>query len=88
MDGGTIYDREFVEKAEGLAKENGIKYQLKRLPTGSNDSRMFQVSLTGAKVLAVSAPARYIHSPCSVCRTDDMEQVVKLLKVLTDRSYE
>ena len=88
MDGGTIYDREFVETAEKLAKENDIKYQLKRLPTGSNDSRMFQTTLTGAKVLAVSAPTRYIHSPCNVCRTDDMEQVVKLLKVLTDRSYE
>lgn len=88
MDRGTIYDKDFVDTAVSTAKENGIKYQLKRLPTGSNDSRTFQLSLTGAKVLAVSAPTRYIHSPCNVCRTDDMEQVIKLLKALTDRSYE
>lgn len=87
-DGGTVYDREFVDIAVEEAKKNGIKYQFKRLATGSNDSRMFQTSLTGAKVIAISAPARYIHSPCAVCGKDDMEQVLKLLKILVDRSYE
>lgn len=88
MDGGTVYDREFVDTAVSEAKKNNIKYQIKRLATGSNDSRMFQVSLTGAKVLAISAPTRYIHSPACVCKTEDMDSVVKLLKALTDRSYE
>lgn len=87
-DGGTIYDREFVDIAVEQAKKNDIKYQIKRLPTGSNDSRMFQTSLTGAKVIAVSAPTRYIHSPGSICKKDDLDQVVKLLKALVNRSYE
>ena len=87
-DGGTVYDREFVDIAVEEAKKNNIKYQFKRLPTGSNDSRMFQTSLTGAKVIAISAPTRYIHSPGSVCKIDDLNQVVKLLKVIVDRSYE
>ena len=87
-DGGTIYDRDFIDIAIKEAKEKGIKYQLKRLATGSNDSRMFQTVLTGAKVLAVSAPTRYIHSPACVCKAQDLADVVKLLKALTDRSYE
>ncbi len=87
-DGGTIYDKKFVDIAVEQAKANDIKHQIKRLATGSNDSRMFQTSLTGSKVIAISAPARYIHSPAGVCNIDDMEQVVKLLKVLVNRSYE
>ncbi|MGI6167592.1 MAG: M42 family metallopeptidase [Eubacteriales bacterium] len=71
-DKGTIYDREFAEFALSVAKENNIKAQVKRYVSGSNDAAHIQRSGRGVRTLALSAPARYIHSPSAVAAIPDI----------------
>lgn len=78
VDAATVYDERFVKFALDLAAERGIKAQPKRLASGGNDAAAFQRSRDGAAVLALSAPARYIHSANSVVDMRDYESVVAL----------
>ncbi len=84
MDGGTVYDRPFVDEAIGLAKANGVAYQIKNTVAGGNDSRAFQQTAFGSKVLAISAPVRYIHSSGSIVKISDMENVLALARLVAD----
>ncbi len=84
MDGGTVYDRDFFDKAVSLAKANDVKYQVKNTVAGGNDSRAFQTSGVGSKVLAISAPVRYIHSASSVAKESDLLDVLALARLVAD----
>ena len=44
-------------------------------------------SAAGARVLALSAPVRYIHSACSGAKYDDLEQVFALASALAERGF-
>ena len=85
MDNGTIYDKELVALALETAKENGIPCQLKNIVAGGNDARSFQTGAAGARVLAISAPTRYIHSASSVAAKDDLLSVGMLVKHVLER---
>ena len=73
LDRGTIYDREFVDTALRVAKENGIKTQIKKLVAGGNDAKHIHPTGVGVRVLALSAPTRYLHSPTAVASIADIE---------------
>ena len=73
VDGGTIYDRAFVDYALQTGEEKGIKCQIKQYASGANDARAVQRSLTGVRVLALSLPTRYIHSASNVSTYEDFE---------------
>ena len=88
MDGGTVYPRELIELAMATAGEKGIRAQLKELVAGGNDASAYQRAAAGARVLALSAPVRYIHSACSVAKIDDLEQVYALANALAERSFD
>ena len=57
-----------------LEREN-IKYQIKQYVSGGNDASHIQRSACGAKVLAISAPSRYIHSPSDVVSYSDIVSI-------------
>ena len=84
MDGGTVYDKELVRRIMTLAEENGIKAQLKNLAVGGNDAQAYQKVPCATKVLAVSAPARYIHSPAATAKISDLEDIRALLLFLAN----
>ena len=84
MDNGTIYDKGLFALSQKIAKENGIKYQIKNLVAGGNDSSAFQKGADGARVLAVSLPARYIHTACSVIAKEDLFSVRDLAVKLNE----
>jgi len=84
MDRSTIYDREFVDLALGLAKEKGIKAQVKRYVSGGNDAGHIHKSGSGVKALAISAPTRYLHSACCVASCDDYVAMRDLLWEILD----
>lgn len=88
MDNGTVYDRDFFDKAVSLAKNNNVNYQIKTTVAGGNDSQAFQTSANGSKVLAISAPVRYIHSASSVAKISDMEDVLSLARLIADNVKE
>lgn len=88
MDGGTIYDKGLVDKAVELAKANKVKYQIKNTVAGGNDSRAFQTTAKGSRVLAISAPVRYIHSASSLAKKTDLEDVLALARLVADNGKE
>ena len=79
MDRSTIYDRELVDLMLCLAKENGIKVQVKKYVSGGNDAGHIHKSTTGVRTLALSAPTRYLHSPNCVASLDDYDSMLELL---------
>jgi putative aminopeptidase FrvX len=79
LDNGTIYDRGFVDFAMETGKRHNIKCQIKRYVSGGNDAAHIQKSRAGARVLAVSAPCRYIHTASNAINTDDYFAVTDLV---------
>lgn len=85
MDRSTIYDRELYHLALDAAKEAGIPVQLKEAVSGGNESGAIQRTWNGCKVLAVSVPCRYIHSPVSVASLEDIENTLKLAQAILNK---
>ncbi|MBO4277752.1 MAG: M42 family peptidase [Clostridia bacterium] len=88
MDGATLYDKKAVAYAVETAEKNGIKWQYKNVIAGGNEARSYQRGAAGAKVIAISAPARYIHSASDVLHTGDIDAVEKLAFAINERSFE
>ncbi|MGN0534036.1 MAG: M42 family metallopeptidase [Eubacterium sp.] len=88
MDSRTVYDKKLYNLAFDLAEKNSIKIQTKTAIAGGNDAGAVQQSGRGSRVLAVSLPCRYIHSPSSVVKLSDIEETRKLLKVLLENIYD
>ncbi len=84
MDKGTVYDRELYKKVMKLAEDNEIPAQTKTLVAGGNDSSSVQRTRGGNKVLAISIPCRYLHSPSCVIDKADIESTRRLLFKLID----
>ncbi len=78
MDRGTVYDMELYKKAFEVAKKNGIKCQTKTVVAGGNDAAAIHKSGAGVRTLAISVPTRYIHSPSSVAKLEDIDSVKRL----------
>lgn len=76
----SIGDRELLEHFVNTAQEEKIPYQWKQTATGGNDAGRIQTSGTGVKVITVSVPCRYIHSPVSVLNINDLENMKKLVE--------
>ena len=87
MDRSTIYDKELISLALDIAKDNGIKAQVKKFVSGGNDAGHIHKSGTGVRALALSAPTRYLHSPNCVACYDDYEAMLELLYkfILTEK---
>lgn len=88
MDNRTIYDRELYKLAMNTASENNIPVQTKTAVAGGNDAGSIQISGKGAKVMALSLPCRYIHSPSSVVKKSDIDNTRELLKEILKKIYD
>lgn len=78
-DNGTLYDMNMVAFAEKTAEEAGIPVQVKRYVSGGNNAKHIQQTAAGCKVLALSAPTRYLHSAACVADTRDCEAIDNLV---------
>lgn len=85
MDRATSYDRRALHALKDIAKEKGLKSQLKLGVYGGNDAGSIHVSRGGVRTLAVSLPGRYIHSASCVLKYSDMEDTLALLKAACDQ---
>lgn len=88
MDGRTIYDKELYKKTRALCDELGIHNQTKTAIAGGNDAGVIQTSASGARVLGISLPCRYIHSGASVVKKDDIESTKVLLQNLLNKVFD
>lgn len=82
MDRGTIYDGGLYRLAMDTAERLNLPVQTKEGVFGGNESRSIQVARSGAKVVAVSLPCRYLHSPSCVLQVDDIHNTLTLLEGL------
>jgi endoglucanase len=78
-DRSIIVPRRMVEGLERVAEKNSIPYQYK-LPTyGGTDAGAIHVTRAGVLCGVVSVPCRFIHSPTSTLRVDDLENTIRLV---------
>lgn len=84
MDRATIYNEELYTKALEIAKEKNIKAQLKTRVAGGNDAGAIHKSRGGVKVLTISVPTRYLHSPCCVCKYEDIVSSRNLIEAMAE----
>lgn len=78
-DRATVYKRELVDYVLALAKDSGVKAQIKRYVSGGNDAGHIHKTLDGISTVAVSVPTRYLHSPACVAHINDYEAVRDLV---------
>ena len=78
MDKSSIGSRALFGQLEALARQNGIRYQIKEGVTGGNDARAFQQVCGGHATCVLSVPCRYIHGPSSVVKLSDVDDQLKL----------
>lgn len=88
MDKGAIYDAALYRQAVAETTAAGLPWQTKELVAGGNESRSYQQTGAGSRVLAVSMPVRYLHSATSVANWRDVENTLSLLRRLIGRCWE
>lgn len=84
MDGSTLYNIDDVNYVKEIANKNNISYQFRRSVSGGNDAGPIHTRKEGSRVVAISTPCRYIHSPICVASKDDYTNVVKLTKCILE----
>ncbi len=82
MDRSTIYNKDVYEYVLDTAKKNGIKAQPKRFVSGGNDAGHIHRVRAGVKVIAISAPSRYIHTASNVIHRDDYQATLELVTAI------
>ena len=85
MDRGTIYDNALYQQALSLAQTHGIACQPKAGVYGGNEARSVQVAGGGVRMLAVSVPCRYLHTPSCVVNRFDIDETARLLALLASQ---
>ncbi len=78
MDGGSIYDHGLFRQLTQLAEKKSILWQTKTKISGGTDASSIQRSGAGARVAAISAAVRNIHSPSCVFCLADMQRMYDL----------
>ena len=74
----TIVLKELVDSLERIARTYQIPYQLKTPGTGGTDAGEIHISRGGIPTAILSVPCRYIHSPLSLARLEDIENTYLL----------
>jgi putative aminopeptidase FrvX len=87
-DGRIVVPRAVVDSLEAAGREAGIACQRKRPPFGGTNAGAIHLSRGGVLTGVVSVPTRYIHSPASVLKLSDLEQLGELVWAWLGRAGE
>lgn len=82
MDRHTVYDRDLVHLAQGIAQQSELPCQIKQAVAGGNNAGAIHSSRAGVRTLAVSLPCRYLHSAACVIAERDLRYTLDLTKRL------
>ena len=83
----TVADRSLISNPkvnERLIKNadlKNIKYQFKKPKYGGTDAGKIQIARSGVPSTVVSVPCRYIHSPTSLLKLEDILETINLVEV-------
>ncbi len=81
----TIVDKTYYKWLYEQACANRIPVQYKRTTMGGNDAGAIHKSCGGVRTAALSVPCRYIHSPVSVASKSDIDAMLELACIFTER---
>ncbi len=80
MDRASIAHMPLYKRMLQLALDKGIPHQIKQAVAGGNEGGAFQREAGGKKTVVLSVPCRYIHSPSSVIKYQDVLSQQALVK--------
>lgn len=80
LDRSVIVDSRLLNHLRDTADALNIPYQYKRGTGGGTDAGSVFVSNKGVPSAVISVPARYIHGPKALCKMDDVENTVRLVR--------
>jgi endoglucanase len=69
-----------IKRLEKNAEKEEIKYQYKKPMYGITDAGKIHIVRKGIPSATVSVPCRYIHSPTSLLKIDDIQETIKLIE--------
>ncbi|HHV79403.1 MAG TPA: M42 family metallopeptidase [Firmicutes bacterium] len=81
----SLANRGLLRVLEESAQKAGVRYQFRESSAGGNDAGAIQVSRAGVPTASVSVPVRYLHSPCSIADSGDIEDTYRLLEAFLRR---
>lgn len=87
-DKGMIPNYKFLNKVKSLADSSNIKYQEDMFSGGSTDASSVHLSKSGVKSLVIAIPNRYGHGPYAIGDLKDLNNTIKLLKILGEYEWE
>jgi len=87
MDGGMLSHPGVKNLLIETAEAHGIPYQLEVLRGGTTDAAAIQLVRSGVPASCVSIACRYFHTPSEMVDMDDVENTVKLLVAVLERSF-
>ncbi len=79
MDTSSISHAGLVAGMKALAKKRKIKHQIEILPRGGTDAGAIQRVRSGAPVITLSVPTRYVHTSIELADWKDIDATIKLL---------
>jgi len=83
-DRSIVVSRRIIAALEKVAEDASVPYQYK-LPTyGGTDAGAIHLTRGGVLAGVISVPCRYIHSPISTLRLDDLENTIRLTTAMVD----
>ncbi|MEP7199941.1 MAG: M42 family metallopeptidase [Chloroflexota bacterium] len=87
MDSSAISDPRLVKFCRQLANERNIKHQIEILPRGGTDAGGIQRAGSGAPVITISIPTRYIHSVVESVHKGDLQASVDLVAAFIEEAH-
>lgn len=88
MDRTAHLPRRLVRHIEDLAREIDVPCQLKTPAYGGTNAARIHMVRAGVPTAVMSVPCRYIHSPNSMLRIEDLEATIKLATEFVRRGDE
>lgn len=82
MDRSVFCDKALVELVTETARANRIPYQIKRPGIGGTDAGRIHLTKKGVPSLVMAIPSRYIHSPVCLSSKKDIENGLKLMRLV------
>ncbi|MEZ4458552.1 MAG: M42 family metallopeptidase [bacterium] len=80
MDGYSVSDNALVDEFIAVAEKHSIPHQMEILPMGGTDAGALQRARSGARVVTLSVPTRYIHTVTETVHKSDLQATVDLLQ--------
>lgn len=84
MDRSAIMNKPLRRHLFDTAKRHGIPVQDKRYVAGGTDSGPITMSGAGVACCTLAVPCRYIHSPASMCKLEDVDALRDLVIAAVD----